>query len=68
MGDGPILKLTSKLNLNLVCTKESTATKDVGTQIVADHDPSLMQFNFKLQLVSGGGCWLKPTVHHPVII
>jgi len=31
MGDGPILKLTSKLNLNLVCTKESTPTKDVGT-------------------------------------
>jgi hypothetical protein len=31
MGDGPILKLTSKLNLNLVCPKESTATKDVGT-------------------------------------
>jgi hypothetical protein len=31
MGDGPILKLTSKLNLNLVCTNESTAAKDVGT-------------------------------------
>jgi len=31
MGDGPILKLTSKLHLNLVCTKESTPTKDVGT-------------------------------------
>ncbi len=57
MGDGPILKLTSKLNLNLVCSKESTATKDVGTTDVQTTIPSLMQFNFKLQLVSDSGCW-----------
>ena len=57
MGYGPILKLTSKLNLNLVCPKESTATKDVGTTDAQTTIPSLMQFNFKLQLGSDGGCW-----------
>jgi hypothetical protein len=57
MGDGPILKLTSKLNLNLVLHKSVNTREGCWYHRCPDHDPSLTQFNFKLQLVSDGGCW-----------
>ena len=55
MGDGPILKLTCKLNLNLVCTRESTAAKDVGTPMSRPRS----QFNaVQLQVAIGLGWWV----------
>ena len=56
MGDGPILKLTSKLNLNLVCTKESSSHEGCWYHRCTDHDP---QFNaVQLQVAIGLGWWV----------